>query len=239
MARARPCSARRAAPARPQQRCVATTPPGTGRCGGSWPWVKPEATSPAPRRRASSSLSSAFPGSSRSRTSIHQAQRVPGWAIARRRPGQCRYAYQPIVAFLLDVRLAGQCVAETKAGRSRFARRHRQRGERPVARPYPVAGWCAARRKAAAAGAAVPIDRYADNPQALAHTHINQAIAAAIFDDTAGLARHTEVRCRCSRLWRATTRPPSPTCCAGWPSPRRPAPRTVTNAAICWPHWTT
>ena len=48
-------------------RCAATTPPGTGRRGGSWRWARPAATSPAPRRRASvRSLQSA--GSSRSKT---------------------------------------------------------------------------------------------------------------------------------------------------------------------------
>ena len=31
-------------------------------------------------------------------------------------------------------------------------------------------------------------------------------------------------RCRCCRLSRAPTRPPWPACCAGWPSPGRPAP---------------
>ena len=34
---------------------AATTPPGTGRCGGSWRWARPAATSPTPRRRASCS----------------------------------------------------------------------------------------------------------------------------------------------------------------------------------------
>ena len=43
---------------------------------------------------------------------------------------------------------------------------------------------------AAAAGEPVPIDRYVGNPQALLFAHVNQAIAAAIFGDPAGLARH-------------------------------------------------
>ena len=34
-------------------------------------------------------------------------------------------------------------------------------------------------------------------------------------------------RCRCCRLSRASTRPPWPACCAGWPWPGRPAPRTA------------
>ena len=44
---------------------------------------------------------------------------------------------------------------------------------------------------AAAAGEAVPVDRYAGNPLALFHAHLTRAIAAAIFGDPAGLARHT------------------------------------------------
>jgi signal transduction histidine kinase len=44
---------------------------------------------------------------------------------------------------------------------------------------------------AAAAGDAMPIDRYADNPSALLKAHINHAIAAAVFGDPAGLARHS------------------------------------------------
>ena len=45
--------------------------------------------------------------------------------------------------------------------------------------------------RSAAAGEAVPTDRYADNPLALFHAHVTRALAAAIFGDPAGLARHT------------------------------------------------
>ena len=41
----------------------------------------------------------------------------------------------------------------------------------------------------AAAGDAVPADRYADNPLALFQAHLNRAIAAAVFGDPPGLAR--------------------------------------------------
>ena len=68
----------------------------------------------------------------------------------------------------------------------------------------------------AAAGETNPIDRYADNPLALFHAHINQAIAAAIFGDPAGLARHTAATMPLLPVWRVNTRPPSPACCAGW-----------------------
>ncbi|MFB9179981.1 AAA family ATPase [Dactylosporangium sucinum] len=49
---------------------------------------------------------------------------------------------------------------------------------------------------AAAAGEAVPSDRYADNPQALLQVQITSAIAAAVFDDLAGLARHSAAAMR-------------------------------------------
>ena len=76
-ARALPCSARRRNAAIGRYgRCVGTTPPGTGRCGGSWRWARPAATSPAPPRHATGSLSWRA-GSSRSKTPSRQASR-PG-----------------------------------------------------------------------------------------------------------------------------------------------------------------
>ncbi|HEX6450430.1 MAG TPA: AAA family ATPase [Trebonia sp.] len=42
----------------------------------------------------------------------------------------------------------------------------------------------------AGAGEAIPVDRYAGNPLALNHAYISHAVAAAIFGDVAGLARH-------------------------------------------------
>jgi signal transduction histidine kinase len=44
---------------------------------------------------------------------------------------------------------------------------------------------------AAAAGDPIPIGQPADNPTALVYTHINRAIAAAVFGDARGLARHS------------------------------------------------
>ncbi|GAA3072881.1 ATP-binding sensor histidine kinase [Pseudonocardia yunnanensis] len=44
----------------------------------------------------------------------------------------------------------------------------------------------------AASATAVPTDRYADNPLALFHAHLNRAIAAAVFGNAVDLARHTE-----------------------------------------------
>jgi signal transduction histidine kinase len=47
------------------------------------------------------------------------------------------------------------------------------------------------RGESSAAAEAVPADRYAGTPFGLLHAHITRAIAAAIFGDQAGLARHT------------------------------------------------
>ena len=44
----------------------------------------------------------------------------------------------------------------------------------------------------AAAGDPIPVDRYAGNPAALLYGHIAHGIAAAVFDDPPGLARHAE-----------------------------------------------
>ena len=91
----------------------------------------------------------------------------------------------------------------------------------------------------AAADEAVPTDRYANNPLALLHAHVTRAIAAAIFGDPAGLARHTAAA---MPLLPAAAGPlpdrrGPPAARAG---PRRAGPRqpTVTSAAVCCPNWT-
>jgi len=123
---------------------------------------------------------------------IHEAQRARDGLIAGGDLANAGYAYQPIVAFLLDCAPSlDSCVAEAEAGLT-FARRTGNEENGQSLAPYRWLAGALRGESAAAAGATVPIDRYADNPQALAHTHINQAIAAAILDDTAGLARHTE-----------------------------------------------
>ena len=56
-----------------------------------------------------------------------------------------------------------------------------------------------------------------------------RAIAAAIFGDPVGLTRHTAAAMPLLPAAAGSTRPPWPACCAGWPSPGRPAPPTVTT----------
>ena len=64
---------------------------------------------------------------------------------------------------------------------------------RPARRSTATGGWpaCCAAKAPPQPAAAVPTDRYAGNPLALLHAHVTRAIAAAIFGDLAGLARHT------------------------------------------------
>ena len=82
------------------------------------------------------------------------------------------------------------CVAEVEAGLA-FARRT---GSEQTAQWLDSYRWLAGvlrGESSAAAGEAVPIDRYTDNPLALFLAHFTRAIAAAIFGDPVGLARHT------------------------------------------------
>ena len=53
---------------------------------------------------------------------------------------------------------------------------------------------------------------------------VTRAVAAAIFGDPAGLARHTAAAMPLLPAAPGSIRPRWPTCCAGWPSPGRPAP---------------
>ena len=81
-----------------------------------------------------------------------------------------------------------------------------------------------------AAGDGGPGDRYAGNPLALSSAHVTprgrRAPSSAIRPAWRGTPRR---RCRCCRRPRASTRPPWPACCAGWPWPGRPAPPTASE----------
>jgi GAF domain-containing protein len=81
-------------------------------------------------------------------------------------------------------------VAEVEAGLD-FARRT---GSTQTGEALDSYRWLAAALRGEASRAATEAapDRYAGNPLALLHAHVNRAIAAAVFGDPAGLARHTE-----------------------------------------------
>lgn len=101
------------------------------------------------------------------------------------------YAYLVSVCYLLDCAPSLDSFAtEVEAG---LAFAHRT-GSEQTSQWLDSYQWLAGSLRSqgsAAASQAAPIDRYADNPLALFFTHINQALAAAIFCDPVGLARHT------------------------------------------------
>ena len=166
---------------------------------------------PAPRRRASNSLSSVAAGFEPIENGIQAARQAREGLIAGGDLANAGYAYHPIVTFLLDCApTLDSCVAEAEAGLAFAA--YRQRRERPVARPLR---WLAdvLRGESAASGRArrSSIDANAGNPQALVQApRIDHAVAAAIFGDPVDLARHTEAAMPLLQaLVGRLTRPPS------------------------------
>ncbi|HYR16220.1 MAG TPA: GAF domain-containing protein, partial [Mycobacterium sp.] len=99
------------------------------------------------------------------------------------------YTWQSIVAALLDCAPSLETfVAEVEAGLT-FARRT---GSEQSGQWLETYRWLAGvMRGECAAGEAVPIDTHAANPLGLLFAHITRAIAAVIFEDPCGLARHT------------------------------------------------
>ncbi len=81
-------------------------------------------------------------------------------------------------------------VAEVEAGLA-FTRRTGNEYLGKVLDPYRWLAGVLRGESAAAAGEPVAADRYAANPIALLYAHLTQAIAAAIFGDPDGLARHS------------------------------------------------
>jgi predicted ATPase/signal transduction histidine kinase len=101
------------------------------------------------------------------------------------------YTYHPTVYYLLDCApTLDNVVAQVEAGLA-FVRRT---GSEQTGQWLDSHVWLAGVLRggsSAAIGTAVPTDRYADNPLALFHAHLNQAIAAVIFGQAVDLARHT------------------------------------------------
>jgi len=123
---------------------------------------------------------------------VQAARRAREGLIAGGDLANAGYAYHPIVAFLLDCApTLDSCVAEVEAGLA-FARRTGNEENAQSLDPYRWLAGVLRGESLSAADQAIPSDRYAGNPQALVHAHIQHAIAAAIFGDPAGLVRHTE-----------------------------------------------
>ena len=122
---------------------------------------------------------------------VDAGQRAREGLIAGGDLANAGYTYYPTVCYLLDCAPSlDVCVAEVEAGLA-FVRRTGSEQTGQVARQLPLAGRRAARRELRRGGEAVPTDRYAGDPLALFHAHLTRAIAAAIFGDQDGLARHT------------------------------------------------
>jgi predicted ATPase/signal transduction histidine kinase len=121
---------------------------------------------------------------------VHAGQRAREGLIAGGDMANGAYSYHPTVYYLLDCAPSlDACVAEVESGLA-FVRRT---GNEEAGQWLDSCRRLAAvlrGESAAPADEAVPIDRYADNPLALLHAHLGDAIAAAIFDDLDGLARH-------------------------------------------------
>ena len=123
---------------------------------------------------------------------VQAARRAREGLIAGGDLANAGYAYHPIVAFLLDCApTLDSCVAEAEAGLA-FAQRTGNEENGQSLDPYRWLAGVLRGESAATADQAISIDRYAGNPQALVHTHIEHAVAAAIFGDPVDLARHTE-----------------------------------------------
>jgi signal transduction histidine kinase len=122
---------------------------------------------------------------------VHAGQLAREGLIAGGDLANAGYAWQSIVAGLLDCASSLDAfVAEVDAGLA-FARRT---GGEQASECFDSYRWLAAvlRGEAPApAQAAVPVERYAGNPQALFFAHITRAVHAAIFGDLVDLARHT------------------------------------------------
>ncbi|MDT4905745.1 MAG: hypothetical protein QOH52_3761, partial [Pseudonocardiales bacterium] len=122
---------------------------------------------------------------------VHASQQARHGLIAGGDLAYAAYTYYPTAYHLLDYEPSLDIfVAEVEAGLA-FARRT---GSDQVAQWLDSYRWLAGvlrGESSAAAGEAIPADRYADNPQATLYAHMARAIAAAVFDDAIGLARQT------------------------------------------------
>jgi predicted ATPase/signal transduction histidine kinase len=121
---------------------------------------------------------------------VQQAQRAREGLLAGGDLANAGYSYYVTAYCLLDCAPAlDGFVAEVEAGLA-FVQRT---GNEQVGQWLDCYRWLAGvlRGESPAAPEAAPADRYAGNPLALLHAYLTRAVAAAIFGDSAGLARHT------------------------------------------------
>jgi signal transduction histidine kinase len=121
---------------------------------------------------------------------VQEAERAREGLIAGGDLAWAGYAYQPSVAGLLECApTLDVYLAEVDAGLA-FLRRT---GNVQTAQWLESHRWLADVLRGegpAAAGDPISVDRHAGNPAALLYGHIAHAVAAAVFQDHAGLARH-------------------------------------------------
>ncbi|GAB3832378.1 hypothetical protein GCM10027610_024430 [Dactylosporangium cerinum] len=122
---------------------------------------------------------------------VQAGQRAREGLIAAGDLANAGYTYFSTVPALLDCGPSLDVfVAEVEAGLA-FVRRT---GGEQTGAPLDSYRWLAdvlRGESSGAAGEAVRTDRYAGSPLALLHAYVTRAIAAAIFGDLAGVARHT------------------------------------------------
>jgi diguanylate cyclase (GGDEF)-like protein len=101
------------------------------------------------------------------------------------------YTYHTTVRGMLDCAPSlDDVVAEVEAGLTLV----RRGGDEQTGATLDIYRWLVGvlrGENSATAGAAVPLDRYADNPIAVLHGNISHAVAAAVFGDPVALAQHT------------------------------------------------
>ena len=120
---------------------------------------------------------------------VRDARRAREGLIAGGDLANAGYTYYPAVTGLLDAAPSlDACVAEVEAGLD-FVRRT---GSEQTGQLIDGYRWLAGvlRGENAETADAIAPDRYASNPLALFQAHLTRALAAAIFGDLAGLARH-------------------------------------------------
>jgi signal transduction histidine kinase len=123
--------------------------------------------------------------------SVHAGQRAREALIAGGDLANAGYTYYASVPGLLDCAPSlDRYLTEADAAVA-FVRRTGSEQSEQVLDTYRWLAGVLRGDSTAAAGEAVSTDRYAGNPLALLYAHINHAIAAAIFGDPIGLARHT------------------------------------------------
>jgi predicted ATPase/signal transduction histidine kinase len=123
-------------------------------------------------------------------TGVHESRRAREGLIAGGNLSYAGYTYYQSATALLDCAPSLDLyLAEVEAGLA-FVRRT---GDEQTIAMLDSSRWLAdvLRDEGAAATAEAAVDRYAGNPLTLFHAHFTRAVAAAIFGDPGGLARHT------------------------------------------------